>query len=1150
MMDANYVHQRDVANILENLHQQIEEANKDKGKIPDEVLTKKIKDLISSADRDLRLKTQSIMRTRLTQSNTIPVNFAPLVQLDGHPFQTPYVPLPDPKTQTNITFTNMASTTPRVKRREQPISSTSKTNLGSRIQLSPETSAPLYGFNPNLSMHRTKPSSVPKQDLLRTDTPNTVSHFFKKSTKQKNIQSNLSDPASKSQSPRAIDHKSASSKSQSSRIPDHKSQSSRVQDHKSISSKSQHETNDQRLSKTARAPNTKQTKPHTKTTKPAKNPPLSPSTIRKHLPERPKTSITYNSNTMTKMPLMATMALTSRKRAIADYSPKLPQVNNHDPRADPPPINDTIVDKYGLQHLTESRHVRQENINEHLKGLFVVSPFKKDIGADYRNFKQNYYLDPVTPAKVEKERPKLDLLRIPSDEDDAALSTATGHYIFTLVNGIPVSSSQEFQAFKRYHSTVWESIEIILNMLTPICEQYGMSEIKVDGNIITEFTKYEPDEIPVARLFRCFMTLPRTKLTSTKVGFGFVGPKAEEKAATFIQSIWRGYNARRVVRMIRRQNAAAKTIQDQWRVYKNWKLFIKALEHERQKKMLRFESFQNDSSAFRLNEPHVLVHLVSSFDSIEVGRLTFLKNKNTTLVLYLRKAPPPEISNIIRNIFTDTQRLHVLTSSLRLPNNFIIEDLFASDPKIMKQIKLIAGPMPIYIFPTITHYALVDSSIKLNALALAPSPSRVQMYTSRESMRRILKNTGSRLFESSLEIFDNDTLCSELAGLAVSNIQIQTWVLRTNDESIGWLNMSDFVLIEQLRAHRNTLTEDDLLDKSFRDVLKQNISKDLKHVLNTTGQNTPENFIHNFFTVGGLIEAGPLHLKSGPAVAFFVPPVGRPSIVGSWETLYISQYEPFATIHPAFTVAREKLKKKTLKIAAECSSKRLIGINVIKYFYSARNVIDSENFEDQYKMKLTPDNLVIGKIDESMNQFFAQALLKTSFDEESMSIGPSKYAYVQRRFEMPVAIDLATLREKFENYSIPIDLKVFFLPSFNDNSIYSFLVAEDTPEKLVNLVYNTLVTLVDYIFEIEKYPKSEVLKYLASIEFLKQQYDTTKELSSTLLMKKIKTPPIRKSLEQRLFQFDKLNDENENNPEMKNNEEVQEDDSSFLSTIE
>lgn len=42
MMDANYVHQRDVSNILETLHQKIEEVSKNKGKIPDNELTKQI----------------------------------------------------------------------------------------------------------------------------------------------------------------------------------------------------------------------------------------------------------------------------------------------------------------------------------------------------------------------------------------------------------------------------------------------------------------------------------------------------------------------------------------------------------------------------------------------------------------------------------------------------------------------------------------------------------------------------------------------------------------------------------------------------------------------------------------------------------------------------------------------------------------------------------------------------------------------------------------------------------------------------------------------------------------------------------------------------------------------------------------------------
>ncbi|OHT06390.1 hypothetical protein TRFO_05589 [Tritrichomonas foetus] len=1076
-MDANYVHQRDVANIIANLHQQIEQVHREQEMYPvsQEELNKKLQDLIASTDRDLRLKTQSIVRTRLTQSKTIPVNFAPLVQLDGHKFQTPYEPLQDADSLTKSPYFRSMS---------RP--STAKSNQPNLPNNSPHSFAKTNIAQPFTNQQ--PKSSRRARTALATTSTSSISPLTSRANleSERNLQSSVMSKSSK-----LTKSGSKSSHTDSTKVLPHSTKLTKTDTKKKLpqTAKGKLTRNDSNV-----------------------NGRITPSTVRRPLPERPKTAIS-----------------TKRKRMIPNYVPQLPQVDKHDPKADPPPVNEMIVKKYGLQQLNEIKVIKDEKLQDHLKGLVTVSPFKKDIAADYRNFNQNYYLDPVKPQEEVPEKPKIDMLQIPSDDDDAALSTATGHYIFTLINGVPNPLSQEFQHFKSHNSPNWESIEIILNMLTPICEQYGLSEIKVDGNIIAEFIKYEPDEIQTARLFRCFLILPRRKRISTKVGFGFVGPNAQDKAATLIQSIWRGFNARRVVRMIKRHNIAAKIIQSRWRVHQLSVLFVQALEKDRKKKMLRFDALQTDTTGYRPSEPHLVIYLIGSFDGVEIGRLTFLNNKASTIVLYLRKAPPPDVAEIIRSLSIDNSRLHIIVTSLKLPTNLSIEDLFVSDLNAMKKMRLFAGQMPIYIVPTRIHYATVDSSIKLSALALVPSPVRIQMYESREAVRRILKNAGTELFESSSEIFDYDSLCKELSGLAVTSLKIQSWVLYTNDGSIGWLNTSDFSLLEKLRAHKDAVSEDDLMDASFREILQQNIAKDLPHTLYTTGDIEPESFLRNFVSIGGTIEAGPQHTKSAPAAAFYVPPIGHPEIVGTWETLYISAHEPFASIHPAFTVNRDKLKKKTYKIAAECSSKRLIGTSVVQYYYSARNLYDSEENEEMVQMKLTPTDLIIGKLYEALPQFYAQTILHVNFDEESMSNGPSTYIYVQRSVIFPEAIPLAELKARCHQFLVPVDVRVFFTPSLNDQSVYSMLIVEEAPERLIYLVYRTFVTLSDNVFILENDLNAPLFSYLNAIEFLKQQYDSTNDLSSTVLSKKMKHT-VTQVREQRVFQFNKLIEETKEEP--------------------
>ena len=1049
-MDAGYVHQRDVTNILGYLHQKIEEANseQEKNPIPEIEFKEKINTLISETDRDLRLKTQAIMRTRLSKSNRIPVNYAPLVKLDGHQFQVKYEPLSAQERQAK-------------EMRELAMS--------------------------QLPLANNRMQTTQQKIMMNSKLPPSLFQGFSKTTNR--LKENVETRSKSSFSPLSskIDVTDAFD-------IDEQPPSKLIKD----SSKKQHNVSP----KSPKMKRAKTTKRPIRSAKGYLTPRKETSayTLRSRIKERPQTAYS-----------------TVRKRQIPDYTPQLPQPDKYDPKAEPPPINDKIVNKYGLQQLSESRLVKQKVINEKLKDTIHISPFKKDIAADYRNFNQNYYLDPITLDDVEKEKPKLEDLPLPTERSETPTTPTQLQNTFALINGVPDQTSPEFQKFKRKNATIWESIEIILHMLAPLCEQYGLNNVRVYPNRILDFTKYDPDEIPMQRLLRCFVKIPGIKKYSTKIGFGFIGENAEEKAAVAIQSIWRGYIARRDFKHIKRQIAAAKLIKDRWRIYVLSSTFNKTLEKERHKKNIRFDGIQSDPTIYRPNELNILVHLIDSFTAIDFGRLTSLENKSSIVVFYMRKAPTNEIMELIKEYKNDISKLHIQSTSLRFSTSISIEDVFASDFTAMKQIRSFSSLAPIFLIPAHVNSGLVEASLKLGSLPFSPSPVRAQMYDSREAVRRILKASGVDLFEASSEIFDFETLCKELAGLAVSNLGIQSWILHSNDGSIGWLTTSDFSLLEKLRMHRNVVTDDDLVDETFRNMLKQSIGKELKNVITTTRDTDPEQFLRSFTSLGGIIEAAPQHGKSSPAVAIFVPPFGEPKIVGSWEMLYISAYEPFASIHPAFTVKGDKLKKRSYKIAVECRSKRLLGYSVVQYYYSPRSFFNDNN-EETVKMKLTPSNLTIGKVDEVLPHLLLETVLHVKFNEESMKIIPNKYAYVQKSLILPEEIEFSRLKMRCESFSLPIGTRVFFIPSFQSLSEYSLIVCEDDPAMLIHLVYQTFYILSVNVFDSEKRHHAKLYEYLNAIEYLKQQFENTNGITTTLMSQKI-SGGRKKKKQKRKFQF-------------------------------
>ena len=144
------------------------------------------------------------------------------------------------------------------------------------------------------------------------------------------------------------------------------------------------------------------------------------------------------------------------------------------------------------------------------------------------------------------------------------------------------------------------------------------------------------------------------------------------------------------------------------------------------------------------------------------------------------------------------------------------------------------------------------------------------------------------------------------------------------------------------------LNEKDLEDQHFRSLLEQSLYNDLKLILETTGTTPKDEFLREVWMCGGFLEAAPRQVACSPAIAIYVPPVGNPQIIGSWEYIFQSIYEPFAKILPAFNLDINKLKKSALKISDMLYEKRMVGYNIVDYWYSARttyNLIDEEKIK-------------------------------------------------------------------------------------------------------------------------------------------------------------------------------------------------------------
>ena len=591
-----------------------------------------------------------------------------------------------------------------------------------------------------------------------------------------------------------------------------------------------------------------------------------------------------------------------------------------------------------------------------------------------------------------------------------------------------------------------------------------------------------------------------------------------------IQSVWRGFVARRQIRAIMRNNAAARMIQRQFRTFVIVTKFKAKLFKEHNNLISKYEQKNLDTTANSFDVPHVQVHFINSYNSVELGRLSYLANKNTTLVLFTHNSFPTDVTTLITKFTENDLNLHIMPTHFNLPDNINLEEIFSMDIPIITKIKQIANKHPIFIFPQINKISLIDVSEKMGADIMAPSPNKYIMFDTRQSILRLLNSAGLKTFETSERIYERQVLVKTITQLCVSLQKIINWRLRLPDGTCAWYGINDFTLIDQLIANKNVLSPEDIEDPNFIGLLEQSITNDLPKVLNLTSSFTnTDQFIRKFVSNGGTIEALPLNTKSYICASFFVPRLGSPQILGTWETIYLSAFEPFASIHPAFSVNRERLKKRIMKIANQCSVKRLLGVNTIKFFYGTHVNYNVKTDEDpNYKMKFVADDLVLCSMEEYLPELVSEMITKSKFDPESMSIGPATYTYVQSLVELPTEIDFLEFKEKLTENDIAVDSKVFLLPHLKRKDAVGLAVFEQSVDRLINVVFRVFTVITSSIFEIEEDCDAKVVSYLKAISFLKGQLESGGEIQSTSLARKMSGLQIPKKSSLRMFRFDSL----------------------------
>jgi hypothetical protein len=302
-----------------------------------------------------------------------------------------------------------------------------------------------------------------------------------------------------------------------------------------------------------------------------------------------------------------------------------------------------------------------------------------------------------------------------------------------------------------------------------------------------------------------------------------------------------------------------------------------------------------------------------------------------------------------------------------LPYTLPIEDVLACDIRAMTRIRNLAGDKPIAVLPTSPRDSLATIASTLGAYIIGITKQKTDSVNRHAILRG---DDETSLMKSRMD------LAIRLMNFSLGNLSQDRWMIRSALGTMGWVNVSDFALLEKLKKNAGFLTDDDLQDQDFRDLLSKNIFDEFEKAVSTFGDH--QSFLNEIYEKGAIIDSTPSDVRSAPTVAISVAATGQIDILATWERLFISLYQPFATIHPAFMPDRlsdeENIKDRALLIGSSLVRERIHGYSIIDFWQTSGKVIpDDLRFSENHL--LLPEFLRRTLVGERPGYFYFQPVL-------------------------------------------------------------------------------------------------------------------------------------------------------------------------------
>lgn len=532
------------------------------------------------------------------------------------------------------------------------------------------------------------------------------------------------------------------------------------------------------------------------------------------------------------------------------------------------------------------------------------------------------------------------------------LMDAFSSHLFIIRKGVTLDTTPEFISFQRTYAQLWGKIIPAIKALEAMLSTFAVPKAIADGKKLVDLIGKKVRE---EELLDCLVNKEEVREYIKIPRIQYQGEHGRAKAAVKIQSTWRMFKARTAYKQLMFLMGKATTIQRAFRRFLLIKNTRKQAASQFKDKMAEWKIIQNkfrqDWPTLKLKK-HTELHISSlSIDelrrltmdkflvrqNIQLSRIFTIQDPNIDIILVCAFEMTPEVMGYytkileLGNIQDVNSRLCIISPDLskEIPAHISTTRALLYSPSTISTLKNMLKHKTSYIVPGVMSKDEVELSVLLNIPVLGGDPYKTSLFSTKSGSKRILSAAEVPIPIGTSDIYDEKELLATLTRLIASNLFVDVWIFKIDNEFGGRghasIDVSSFKIIKALRKAGEELSEE--TQEDLYNYLSMTIPKKIRISMPAIYPSWKE-YLKEFTRVGGVIEACPSVAPTkiqGVKVAFCILPDGGISLIGAYDKVEARKYVTGGFIFPQSSLPNMNLQMLASSIGSVLYEKDIIG---------------------------------------------------------------------------------------------------------------------------------------------------------------------------------------------------------------------------------